>query len=188
MDALGLDQAHVFGTSYGGTVAMRVAIDHPHRVRSLVLSSTTPGGAVAKADIDRIRAGKLELAAADEAGGDRRRQVAEQFYTPGYLAEHPEMAEKGSAGFKPKSAELMHRRVQATWSHDCCDVIDQIVAPTLIMHGTEDPVVRIAQAEWMAQRIPHARLVRLEGLRHAWYHEQPATAASLIREFVLAHA
>jgi pimeloyl-ACP methyl ester carboxylesterase len=187
MDALGLDQAHVFGTSFGGMVAMRVAIDYPGRIRSLVLSSTTPGGAVGKADIDRLRESRLELAAAAGAA-DRRRQVAEAFYSPDYLARHPELAEKGSAGFKPKSLEAMQRRVQASWSQDCCDVIDRIVAPTLIVHGTEDPIVRVGQAEWMAKQIPGARLVTLEGLRHAWFHEQPETAAALVREHVLAHA
>ena len=44
LDALGVDRAHVYGTSMGGKVAQWVAIDHPERVGALVLGCTSPGG------------------------------------------------------------------------------------------------------------------------------------------------
>ena len=53
IEALGLDQAHLMGGSYGGMIALRVAIEHPQRVRSLVLRSTSPGGAVSAEDLAR---------------------------------------------------------------------------------------------------------------------------------------
>jgi pimeloyl-ACP methyl ester carboxylesterase len=81
----------------------------------------------------------------------------------------------------------MARRLQASFDHDCCDTIDQIEAPTLLFHGSEDPLLTLPQAEWMAARIPNVEFVVFEGLRHAIEFQQPAEVAHLVRNFVLKH-
>src|SRR5260370_6669965 len=55
MDSIGVDTAHVAGFSLGGTIAMRMAIDRPSRVRSLVLVATSSRVGRAAADWDRER-------------------------------------------------------------------------------------------------------------------------------------
>src|SRR3954468_3286593 len=72
LDALGVASAHVYGVSMGGMVAQELALRFPHRVRGLVLGSTTPGGPRAA----RPAARELTALLGAATGGDRRERGA----------------------------------------------------------------------------------------------------------------
>jgi 3-oxoadipate enol-lactonase len=187
IQALGLGSAHILGGSYGGMIALRLAIDYPDRVRSLILRSTSPGGVVAAEDLAQVRAARLTEADFDGDPATRVHRMADAFFSPGHLAGHPEELERFARLLVPRPPERMERRLEAAYAHDCCDDIGRIAAPTLILHGSDDPLLRVNQAAWMAERIPDAQLVVFEGLRHGVLLEQPVRAAALIEEFIFAH-
>jgi pimeloyl-ACP methyl ester carboxylesterase len=137
LDRLGLDSAHVVGASLGGMVAQELAIASPHRVRSLVLCSTTAGGPGAKSLPARDIVTELKQTALRVPGGRVR--------------------------LRPLGA--LHQAAAAS-SHDATRRLDRIRAPTLVLHGDEDDLLPVANATWLASHIPTARLQVVRGGTH----------------------
>lgn len=129
LDRLGLDSAHVVGTSLGGMVAQELAIAWPHRVRSLVLCSTTAGGAGAKTPPLRDVVFELNRTA---------------LRVPG-------------ARFRVGLMGVLHQAAAAS-THDATQRLHRIKVPTLVLHGREDGLVPMSNATWLASRIPGAQL------------------------------
>ena len=59
--------------------------------------------------------------------------------------------------------------------------------PTLILHGTEDQAIDVGNAELLAERIPGAELVLLEGAGHLYHSEQAAAADAAVLDFIRRH-
>ncbi|MCX6464097.1 MAG: alpha/beta hydrolase [Pseudonocardiales bacterium] len=175
LDGLGIDAAHVVGISSGGGVAQDLAIGHPARVRTLTLLSTT---AVAGDHGDLPGMSDAVAAAFAEPGpdpdwGDRAAVI-----------EHVVAGERLFTGDVPLDEERLHalagRVVDRTtdmaatmtnhWILERGEAapggMDAIVAPTLVLHGTADPLFPYAHGEALARAIPGARLVPLPGVGH----------------------
>jgi pimeloyl-ACP methyl ester carboxylesterase len=176
IEALGLERAHVVGASLGGAIAMNVALDHPDRVASLTLISAPPnvpeadGGPAAKvmAMTPRERAAFMLDAVLTPEGQRRDPALAAQVLS-----------------LLTASAGLGERRQAAIRTHDCADRLGDISAPTLVLNGTDDPLVPATTAELLAERIPGAVLELIEGGRHGLTLEQRDVTAGLVRRFVL---
>jgi 3-oxoadipate enol-lactonase len=67
---------------------------------------------------------------------------------------------------------------------DVFDLLPEIHVPTLVLHGTEDRTVHPDNAQMVAERIPGARLVLLEGAGHVYHAEQPDAADGAVLHFV----
>jgi 3-oxoadipate enol-lactonase len=177
LDDLGIAQADVYGTSMGGRVAQWIAVDHPERVRRLVLGCTSPGGPHA---VERGAAVRRALADPDAAAA--RRALLDLMYTPEWRAAHPEpywtLGDPGMA----RHARREHLR--ASNGHDAWDALPRITAPTLVLHGDHDELNPTANAPLLAERIPGARLLLLPGARHAYFEESRAAAGAAVREFL----
>jgi 3-oxoadipate enol-lactonase len=178
LDALGVGRADVYGTSMGGRVAQWVAARHPDRVRRLVLGCTTPGG---EHGTERSAEVRRSLATPDPERN--RRALLELMYTPAWLVEHPgPYRTLGDPGMAPH-ARRHHLRASA--DHDAWDVLGDITAPTLVLHGDADVFNPVVNAHLLAERIPGARLELLPGARHAYFEECREVAGRLVREFLL---
>jgi pimeloyl-ACP methyl ester carboxylesterase len=163
LDAAGIDAAHVVGWSVGGMVGQATALRHPQRVRSLTLISTTPGP-------DR------RLSSADGSvfeGLDRPVETDDD------LVELQVDFCRAVAGSRFAFDEQQCRDVAAAEvargtnpepgmpnASSRIDELARIQAPTLLVHGTEDPVYPYDHAEVLAKGIPQATLVRWEGVGH----------------------
>ncbi|WP_327634795.1 alpha/beta hydrolase [Kribbella sp. NBC_00482] len=177
LDDLGLDRAHVYGTSMGGRVAQWLAINHPQRVGALVLGCTSPGAAHGYERSQEIR-----KALADPARTER--VLLELMYTPGWLAQnHGPYYVLGDAAM-PSYAKSRH--LVASNRHDAWDGLPSITAPTLILHGTDDIFSPAANAQLLADRIPGARAELLTGARHAYFHEFRSVASPAVLSFLTA--
>lgn len=184
LDALGLDRAHVFGTSMGGMVAQELALRHPGKVETLVLGCTYAGGpgsaitdrAVIGRYLDAVRSGDVELAVRtgfelNMAPAARERDRAYRTYrTLAFAAAAPR--------------EVIVEQARATATHDTSARLGQITAPTTIIHGDQDLMLDVSNAHQIAGLIPHARLEILAGAGHVFWMEEPERSAQLVVEAV----
>ncbi|MFC7340571.1 alpha/beta fold hydrolase [Saccharopolyspora griseoalba] len=177
LDALEIDAADVYGTSMGGRVAQWVAINHPERVRKLVLGCTTPGGEHA---VERSAEVRRSLAQPDPhalAG-----VLLDLMFSPDWLADHD--GPRTVLGDRRMPAYAMRRHLVASNEHDAWDELPKIQVETLVLHGEEDRLTPVRNAELLAERIPDARLHVFPGARHAYFHEARATASKLVTSFL----
>lgn len=166
MDLLGIEKAHVMGVSMGGMIAQELAINYPQRVMKLILACT--------------------YASQDETSGDTLEQAEFLQPTPGEKAS----AMIGLAFNKPLYrfifgvlAKVQTRFVgnstsvgiagqsEACRKHNTLERLPLITAPTLVIVGTGDRIIKPVSSEVIAGRIPNARLVRVEGGSHCFSFE-----------------
>jgi pimeloyl-ACP methyl ester carboxylesterase len=173
LDAYGLPAAHIVGVSAGGAFAQRTALDFADRVLSLVLISTspaTPGDRRLPPPTEEF--GRFLGAA--EVDWSEPESVIE--YLVGYsrvLAGGQRPFDEGAyrelAGREIERA----RNIAALQNHDAIPDDDRsrgplssISVPTLVIHGTADPMFPLGHGEALAAEIPGATLLRLEAAGH----------------------
>lgn len=181
LDALGVEDVEVYGTSMGGRVAQWVAATQGGRVRSLVLGCTSPG---APHGVQREESVDRSLAQPDRAAA--RRALLELMHTPAWLATHPgPYAVLGDPAMSAR-ARAGHRR--ASEAHDGWDLLPAITSPTLVVHGDDDRLNPTANAAVLAGRLPRATTLLVPGARHAYFDEARATTSPAALDFLLHHA
>ena len=175
LEEAGVERAHVVGTSLGGMVAQELALSAPARVDRLVLASTTPGGAGAFPMPEQT----VRLM----TGGATLRQFVENALAPGAdpaiverILEHREATAQPFDAWSAQAA--------AGASFDAFDRVGQILAPTLVVTGTEDAVVDARNSTLLAERIPDARLELVEGGGHLFFWEQPDRFVDVVKGFL----
>jgi len=188
LEALGVDSAHVYGISMGGMIAQEMALRHPDRVKSLILGATTPGGPNAVAPQPEAIRSLLEQGAAFDRGVTPA--LLDALFSPGFLADHGSelvAAFQSMADYPPTSREAYQAQLRAVAAHDTYDRLPDIDAPTLVLHGTDDPLLPAANGRILAERIPGAKLVLLDGARHAYLLEKQAEADAAVLDFLRTH-
>ncbi|HVS99100.1 MAG TPA: alpha/beta hydrolase [Solirubrobacterales bacterium] len=185
MDAAGLETAHVLGISMGGMTAQELALAAPERLRTLTLGCTYPGGPGSSL-IAPEDAGPL-LEAFGSGDPDRAFAAAyEVNLSPGFRAEESHYADfTAMAGALPARQATVQLQIQAIGGHDTQARLARIDAPTLVIHGTEDKMIPVANGELIASLIDGAKLEILDGVGHMFWWEQPERSAELIRAHAL---
>ncbi|KIA64185.1 alpha/beta fold hydrolase [Nocardia vulneris] len=177
LDDLGIERAAVYGTSMGGRVGQWLAARHPDRVHALVLGCTSPGG---RHSVERGPEIRQSLIQPDATAA--RRALLELMYTPEWLARTP--GPFTTLGDPEMPAYAKRRHLVASNKHNAWEVLPEIGAPTLVVHGTEDRFNPVANAPLLAERIPHARMQLIPGARHAYFDEFRAVASPLVLDFL----
>ena len=182
LDALELPGAHVMGVSMGGMVAQELALRHPDRVRTLTLGCTYAGGEGSVLTDPAIIQRLTQLFLSGRIG--EAMQEGYRINVSAQYAADPSHIEpfKRIAAELPATLEIMLAQAQAVQGHDTSLRLSQIRMPTLVVHGTEDQMLPVANAHAIAARIPDARLEILEGVGHLFWWEQPDRSAELVAE------
>ena len=168
LDALGLPAATLAGVSQGGMVAQIAALESPDRVAGLVLISTTPGGDDLPGPDERLFEGEPPSPDwSDRAAVVRWLVELERPYGGSRFDEElmTRIAERTADHARDLAAQLSHP-FSVQDSRPARDRLAEIRAPTVVIHGTEDPMFPLAHGEALAAAIPGARLVAVEGFGH----------------------
>jgi pimeloyl-ACP methyl ester carboxylesterase len=173
LDALGIAAAHVVGVSSGAAMAQLLALDHPDRVRSLTLVSTS--FAVAS---DRDLPPPVE--AFGQFFSSARVDWSDADSVVDYQVAYARMLAGDQRPFDDAGVRALVRRDRnrardypALRNHDILPEDDRphgpvssITLPTLVIHGTADPLFPIEHGEALADAIPGAQLLRLANAGH----------------------
>jgi pimeloyl-ACP methyl ester carboxylesterase len=184
MNGLGIEQAHVLGLSLGGMIAQEMAIQHPQRIKGLILVVTLCGGQHQVVAGDAVRE-KLQRVVF-EGSADARIKAIEVFFAPRTITERPQVLLKyAEVSMKyPAGINILQRQYGAVASHDTYDRLDRIKAPTLVLTGEEDVLIPPGNSEILAERIPGAELRVIPGGGHQIMIEQPQACNRAIVAFL----
>jgi len=182
-------RAHVYGISLGSLVAQEVALRYPDRVRALVLGASSAGGFAAfkppptsSAQTFLLRAGGMGLEEAEWAAvpytyaEKTRREHAERIGS--------DIAHRVSS--PPEPLAYLHQ-AGAVSTHDAYERLNQVSAPTLVVHGEQDVFIPPANAVVLAERIPGAELRLWPDAGHMYIIDEPR-ADEEIAQFLMRHS
>jgi len=197
MDALDIGRAHIMGHSMGGRVAQWIALDHPGKVRSLVLSGT--GSGKYSESLEDYPRG-VPLDAAYEMIHKGYEKYQHDHWGPGFMfsdefmKSHPEVVKQFQDlivdEVPPLKCYLRH--VVARQCHETTDIVHNIKAPTLVIVGSKDTHEggtgsHVESSRALAQKIAGAELVLVEGGKHGYLREMPEKGHPPILDFLRRH-
>ena len=173
LDAYGIAAAHVVGVSAGGAFAQLLSLGFPERVLTLVLISTSPATPGERSLPSATERFNDFLASTDVDWSDRASVID-------YLVAYERMLAGGLRPFDEAAwRELVGRDVErardiaASENHSLIpegdvpsEPISSISVPTLVIHGTADPMFPLAHGRALAEEIPGARMLTLEEAGH----------------------
>lgn len=186
---LGIEKANVLGVSMGGFIAQELALSHPDLVKRLVLVCTTFGGPesvpMTMEAWQVLNSGKPGASAREVA-----RTALSVAVSPEFMESEPDTVEfiidKQFENLQPVYA---YRRQFAAalefWGKDnTAGRVGSLSIPTLVIHGSADRTVPVANAERLAARIPGAQLKIIEGAGHLVFIERPEEFNKAVIEFL----
>ena len=187
MDRLGIASAHIVGASMGGMIAQVLAAKFPQRVLSLTSIMSTSGNR--KLSRPSKAAGKALLIR--PADPDDKELVIEHLVhafgvigSPGYPSTREELRSRiGRAvrrAYDP--AGVARQLVAVIAAGDRRKQLKEIKAPTMVIHGADDPLVPLAAGRDTAAHIPGARLEVIEGMGHDFPEALMPRLAALIAD------
>ena len=187
LDAYGIPTAHVVGVSAGGGFAQLLALQFPDRVRSLVLISTSPA-VPGDRDLPPPTGRFARFLSSATVDWSERDSVIE--YLVGYcrmLAGDWRQSDETEMRALVRHDVDRARDFASRRNHDLLAEgefpnasLSSIAAPTLVIHGTADPLFPIEHGEALAREIPGARLLRLDGAGHGIDPSDRETIAAAI--------
>jgi 3-oxoadipate enol-lactonase len=190
VDALGelqIDKLVMCGLSWGGMVGMRLALQHPQRVRALALLDTNAEAEV-RANVVKYR---LFVSFGRRLGIPRllaELQLGPIFFAQGSRARDPQLVERFARNANGFPREGVARASLAVVIHrkDILPRLGSIKVPTLVMCGRDDRATPPVHSERIAHAIPGSKLVMVENSGHVSTLEQPKAVNDVLLPFVAA--
>lgn len=181
LDAAGVESARVYGISMGGMIAQELALQHPGRVRSLILASTSCGGLESvPASLEVISALYARAAMTPE---DAFWLMAPFVYDPSTpRARMEEDLAVRIRTYPPAQSYMAQLQGILAWhSHSR---LKEIKAPTLVIHGENDRLVPPENGAILARTIEGAKLVSVPNASHILLTDQPAICNEAVLSFL----
>jgi pimeloyl-ACP methyl ester carboxylesterase len=169
LDHLGIDQAHVVGASMGGMIVQQMAIDHPRRLLSMAsIMSTTGNRWSGQPSIKTFGIILGSPPMTREAVISRAVKTFKVIGSPGFPFEEDMVRELAGRSFdRGHSPAGVARQLHAiAASGDRTKALRGVRTPSLVIHGTRDPLVKPSGGRATAKAIPGARLMMIDGMGH----------------------
>ena len=183
MDAAGMDRAAVFGWSEGGSMSILFAATHPERVSSLAVyagmarSTAAPG---------------YEFATSHEDYEDARRELIAPFWGTGATLEIAAPTDADNEEYRrffgrlersSASPRMFAQLVEMFFDLDVREAARSVHVPTLLLHKRHDLFVNVRHSRWLAENMPNAEYVELEGRDHNFWARPDDVLTELQRFF-----
>lgn len=178
LDALGVAQAHVCGASMGGMIAQHLGFAHAQRVKSLTLMMTSSGDRRLPRESARVRAALLSRPRPGHTAEEKLANVLDHYVklygligSPGYRPHPQALRERIERNVRRslRPQAVLRQMVAIAADRHRAELVRRIQAPTLILHGQDDPLIPVAAAHDLHRRIPGSRIELIPG----WGHDLP---------------
>lgn len=182
---LNIDKVHIVGTSYGGEVAMRFAIDYPELVKSIsIIDSVSELDEVLKYFIESWKALAESKDAEKFFWG-----MMPSIYGNTFIKENIEMLKKRAEEFKDFPEDYFQGQIYLydTFISDVymTDELDQIKCPALVVCGEDDILKPVKFSKIIADRIPNSEFVVIPDCGHVTIFEKPDVLNSILLGFIM---
>lgn len=188
LDALKIEKAHIVGASMGGMIAQLIAIEHPERVHSLTtIFSTTGDAKLPQADKSAMEAlTKRPVSMDEDVLVEHGLMVSNAIGSPGFKRDPDEQREWVRANVRRSTyPEGLTRQLAAIIDDGNRTArLASVTAPTLVLHGEDDPLVKVEGGHATAAAIPGAKIKTFPG----WGHDLPAEMIEPIANSIAEHA
>lgn len=188
LDGLGIERAHVVGGSMGGMIAQHLAVRHPEKVRSLTsIFSTTGNPRLPSSRREAIKALTERPASLDEEVLVKHGiHLARTIGSPGYPAPEERLDARTRAMVQrsvyPQGPVRQMAAIVADGERT--RMLRKIKAPTLVLHGEDDPLIPVAHGHATAAAIPGAKIRTIPG----WGHDVPLELVDELADAIAEHA
>lgn len=168
MDAVGWDQAHVFGMSMGGMIVQQLGIDHADRLLSITSMMSNTGNGQFGRSTEEARVQLMTPSPPDREGWLAQRVISEKVW-----ASPAEWTIEGSRakgellydyGVQPGQVVHQYEAVMASGNRE--EALAHVTVPTLVLHGSADTLITPSGGERTAEIMPNARYIELDGMGH----------------------
>ena len=173
LETLKIEKAHIFSTSMGGMIAQIISAQYPEKVKTFTLiASTASTPSPINAPTRAVREIMLQRSKNPNASYDEiiKREIkmvsligmeGREVDTPEFRKETIENLDRSKDG-----SGYARQLLSILASKDRLKKIKKIKAPTLIIHGKDDPMIHVKNAYRMHKLIPHSRLKIIKNMRH----------------------
>ena len=184
LEHAGVRRAHLVGVSMGGMIATAHAIEYD-RATSLTLCSTSHGGP----DAVPIPAETRERITATPKGATKREILRHRMrpaFTDRFTNRNPHLMDRIIEWRLEQDADEPVREAQAAavLAFDASDRLDRVRVPTLVIHGSDDRVLPVANGRLLAEKLPSSRYVEIEGGSHLVCIEAAARVSAELGAFL----
>jgi 3-oxoadipate enol-lactonase len=184
LDALGIEQAHIGGTSYGAEIGMVFALKYPRRTRSLIVTS-------AVSHVDPLLKGMIDTWIAAARAHDPEmffHVVYPLTFSEAWIAANQEALDLALERYKTADFDGFLELLLSFTRLDITAHLHKITAPTLVVAGEEDLIKPRRYSEIIAREIPNAEFAIIPHAGHAALWEQAGVFNSLILGFLAKHS
>lgn len=184
LEHLHLSSVAVFGTSYGGEVALNLAVYYPNRVSKMVLANT-----VARTNAWLKEIGEAWILASGNPEAYYNTTIP-VIYSPDFYDRKSEWMKKRkeiltrTAFANPDFLARMERLTRSAESHDVTQLLCVIDCPVLLIASQQDHITPPEEQEYLAAHIKEAELVLLPKTGHAAFYERPDLFVAVMMGFI----
>jgi pimeloyl-ACP methyl ester carboxylesterase len=187
LDALNIKKpVDVLGWSMGSFIAQELAILHPNKVNKLILYASSCSGKQSVPPSPKAVTFFTKNVTRITSNGNARFEASASLLFPRtWIKENPNYLQ-----YLPKSKEsasiqtiLGQIRAMSTWT-DSCNQLSRITKPTLVIDGTEDVITPSANSLILAEKIPGAWLVQINGAGHGLMYQYPQRFSTIVQTFL----
>jgi 3-oxoadipate enol-lactonase len=184
MEALGIEQAHVAGISYGGEVAQAFVLNYPAKVRSLILADTV---SEVGTELRIVVESWIDPARSADAMGFFNATVPWNF-SPQFIRANPALLEDAKKRYALLDFPAVVRLCECFLGVNFSERLREIKVPTCILVGERDLIKGPTYAEILHRNIPHAELHVVRESGHAICWERAKEFNTIILGFLAQHS